>query len=314
MKKDKNKPFKTSIGGQAVLEGVMMKGPDKMAVAVRKSNGEIIIDKKEVSSVTKKVKILKLPIIRGVVSFVESMVLGIKTLMYSAELYDMGEDDPTYKPSKFDAWLEKHVSKDAVVYFSLILALFLSVGLFVLLPAFITKYTTGFIENSVLKSLIEGVIRMVIFVLYIYLSSLAKDIKRVFEYHGAEHKTIYCYEKGEELTVENVKKQSRLHPRCGTSFLIEVMILSIIAFSVISWDNLLVRIALKLLLLPVIAGVAYEFIKFSGRSENKCVAILTKPGLWLQKITTEEPDEQQIEVAITAMKEVIPENIEDAKW
>lgn len=312
MKKDKT--FKTSIGGQAVLEGVMMKGPEEMAVAVRKSDGEIIIDKKKVSSVTKKYKILKLPIIRGVVNFVESMVLGIKTLMFSADLYDLGEDDPTYKPSKFDQWLEEHISKDAVVYVSLVLALGLSVLLFVLLPAFITKYTTFFIENHVVKSLIEGVIRMAIFVVYIFLASLAKDIRRVFEYHGAEHKTIFCYESGEELTVENVKKQSRLHPRCGTAFLIEVMIISILAFSVISWDNLLIRICLKLLLLPVIAGVAYEFLKFSGRSNSKCVALLTKPGLWLQKITTREPDDEQIEVAIASMKEVIPENKEDAKW
>lgn len=297
-----------------MLEGVMMKGPDDMAVAVRKSDGEIVIDKKKVSSATKKCKILKLPIIRGVVNFVESMVLGIKTLMFSADLYDMGEDDPTYKPSKFDMWLEKHLSKDAVVYVSLVLALGLSVLLFVLLPAFITKYTTFFIQNHIIKSLIEGVIRMAIFVVYIYLASLAKDIRRVFEYHGAEHKTIFCYEKGEELTVENVRKQPRLHPRCGTAFLIEVMIISIVAFSVISWDSLLVRICLKLLLLPVIAGVAYEFLKFSGRSNSKCVAILTKPGLWLQKITTREPDDSQIEVAIASMKEVIPENREDAKW
>ena len=314
MKKDKTKSFKTSIGGQAVLEGIMMKGPDDMAVAVRKSDGEIIIDKKPVPSVTKKSKILKLPIIRGVVNFVESMVLGIKTLMFSAELYDMGEEDPTYTPSKFDEWLEKHFNKDAVVYVSLVLALFLSVGLFILLPAFITKYATFFIQNHIVKSLIEGVVRMAIFVAYIALSSLSKDIRRVFEYHGAEHKTIFCYEKGLDLTVENVKAQPRLHPRCGTAFLIEVMILSVLAFSVISWDSLLVRIGLKLLLMPVVAGVAYEFLKFSGRSNNKCVAILTKPGLWLQKITTKEPDESQIEVAIAAMNEVIPENKEDAKW
>ncbi len=310
----KEKTFKTSIGGQAVLEGVMMKGPEDMAVAVRKSDGEIIIDKKKVASATKKCKILKLPIIRGVVNFVESMVLGIKTLMYSADLYDMGEDDPTYKPSKFDMWLEKHLSKDAVVYVSLVLALGLSVLLFILLPALITKYATFFIQNHIIKSLIEGVIRMLIFVLYIFLASLAKDIRRVFEYHGAEHKTIFCYEKGEELTVENVRKQPRLHPRCGTAFLIEVMIISIVAFSVISWDNLFIRICLKLLLMPVIAGVAYEFLKFSGRSNSKCVAILTKPGLWLQKITTREPDDEQIEVAIASMKEVIPENKEDAQW
>lgn len=310
----KNKEFKTSIGGQAVLEGVMMKGPDEMAVAVRKADGEIVLDKKQVSSITKKYKILGLPIIRGVVNFISSMVLGIKTLMFSAELYDVEGEDPSLQPSKVDQWIEKHISKDAVVYFSLVLALFLSLGLFMFLPTIITKYVTFYIENDFVKSIIEGVVKMAIFVAYISLASMSKDIKRVFEYHGAEHKTIFCYESGEELTVENVKKQSRLHPRCGTSFLIEVLVISIIVFSVVSWENVLVRLGIKLLLLPLIAGIAYEFLKFSGRSSNKCVKILTKPGLWIQKITTREPDDEQIEVAIEAMKAVIPENKEDAQW
>ncbi len=313
MKKE-SKSFKTSIGGQAVIEGVMMKGPEKMAVAVRKSNGEIVIDEKNVSSVTKKIKILKLPVIRGVVNFAESMILGIKTLMFSAELYDAGEDDPTYKPSKTDLWLEKHLSKDAVVYFSLFLSLILTLGLFVFLPTFITKYLTFWTDNGIVKSLIEGVVKISVFVSYIYLSSLMKDIRRTFEYHGAEHKTIFCYESGEELTVENVKKQSRLHPRCGTSFLIEVMIISILVFSLVSWENLALRVGIKILALPLVAGIAYEFIKFSGRSTNKCVSLLTKPGLWLQRLTTREPDDEQIEVAIASMKCVIPENKEDAKW
>ncbi len=309
------KEHKTSIGGQAVLEGVMMRGPKEIAVAVRKSSGEIIVDKKPVSSILQKNKFLKLPIIRGIVSFIESMVLGVRTLMFSAELYDLEEEDPTYQPSKFDEWLEKvFKNKDAVIYTSVVLALILAMGLFVLLPAFITKYTTALIPNDVVRSLIEGVVRMTIFVLYIWLVSRTKDIQRVFEYHGAEHKTIACYEHGEELTVENVKKYSRLHPRCGTSFLIEVMIISVIVFSFLSWDSLPIRILSKLALMPFVAGFAYELIKLAGRCDNKFVQIINKPGMWLQKLTTREPDGEQIEVAIRSLTEVIPENKDDAKW
>ena len=309
------KVHKTSIGGQAVIEGVMMKGPKDIAVAVRKSNGEIVIDKKPVASILQKSKFLKLPIIRGIISFVESMVIGVRTLMFSAELYDLEEEDPTYKPSKFDEWLEKvFKNKDAVIYTSVVIALVLSMALFVFLPATITKYTTEFISNSVLRSLIEGATRMIIFVLYIWLVSRSKDIQRVFEYHGAEHKTIACYEHGEELTVENVKKHCRLHPRCGTSFLIEVMIISVIVFSFLSWDSLPIRILSKLLLMPFVAGIAYELIKIAGRCDNKLIQIINKPGLWLQKITTKEPDDEQIEVAIRSILEVIPENRDDAKW
>lgn len=306
---------KTSIGGQAVLEGVMMRGPKDIAVAVRKSDGEIVVDKKPVSSITAKYPFLKWPIIRGVVSFIESMVLGVKTLMFSAELYDTGEDDPTYEPSKFDLWLEKVFgNKDVVIYTSVIISLFLAVGLFIFLPALITKYTTWFIQHDVVRSLIEGCVRMGIFVLYIFLVSRMKDIQRVFQYHGAEHKTIACYEHGEALTVENVKKYSRLHPRCGTSFLIEVMIISVIVFSFISWSNIWVRIGLKLLLMPLVAGIAYEFIKLAGRSDHPIVQLINKPGLWLQHLTTREPDGEQIEVGIRSLEEVLTGDKEDDKW
>ncbi len=309
------KVHKTSIGGQAVLEGVMMRGPKEIAVAVRKSNGEIVVDKKPVSSILQKWKFLKLPVIRGIVNFVESLILGVRTLMFSAELYDLGEDDPSYAPSKFDLWLEKTFkNKDIVIYVSVVIALIFSMGLFVFLPALITKYTTDFIPNDVARSLIEGVVRMGIFVLYIWLVSKTKDIQRVFEYHGAEHKTIACYEHGDELTPENVRKYSRLHPRCGTSFLIEVMIISVIVFSFLSWDSLPVRILSKLALMPFVAGFAYELIKLAGRCDHKLVQIINKPGLWLQKLTTREPDDEQIEVAIRSLTEVIPENKEDAKW
>lgn len=306
---------KTSIGGQAVIEGVMMKGPKGIAVAVRKSDGEIVVDKKPTASVLQKYKFLKLPIIRGVVSFIESMVVGIKTLMFSAELYDGEEEDPTYKPSKFDLWLEKVFgNKDVLVYTSLVLSLILAMGLFVMLPALITKYATFFITNNVLKSLIEGVVRMGIFVLYIFLVSRTKEMQRVFQYHGAEHKSIACYEHGEDLTVENVRKHSRFHPRCGTSFLIEVMIISVIVFSFLSWDNIIVRMLTKLALMPIVAGLAYEVIKLAGRYDNKIMGIVNKPGLWLQRLTTREPDDEQIEVAIRSLTEVMTGNKEDDKW
>lgn len=306
---------KTSIGGQAVIEGVMMRGPKDIAVAVRKSDGEIVVDKKPVASVLQKYKFLKLPIVRGVVSFIESMITGIKTLMFSAELYDVEDDEPAYKPSKFDLWLEKIFgNKDVLVYTSLALSLILAMGLFVMLPALITKYATFFISNNVVKSLIEGVVRMCIFVLYIFLVSRTKEMQRVFQYHGAEHKSIACYEHGEELTIENVRKHSRFHPRCGTSFLIEVMIISVIVFSFLSWDNIIVRMLTKLALMPVVAGLAYEVIKLAGRYDNKVMGIVNKPGLWLQRLTTKEPDDSQIEVALRSLTEVMTGNKEDDKW
>ncbi len=312
---ENKKCMKTSIGGQAVLEGVMMKGPDYIATSVRKKSGEIVVDKQPVNAVIKKNKLAKLPIIRGVINFVQSMVLGIKTLMLSADLYDLDEDETTYEPSKFDLWLEKvFKNKDAVIYTSVVIALFLSVALFIFLPAVVTKFVAQFVPYDFVKSIIEGVMRMVIFVAYVLLVSQTKEIKRVFQYHGAEHKSIACYEHGEELTVENVRKYSRFHPRCGTSFLIEVMIIGIIVFSFVTWSNLALRIVIKLALLPLVAGLAYEFIKFAGRCDNKLMRVLSAPGLWLQRITTKEPDDEQIEVAIRSLTEVIPENEEDAKW
>lgn len=309
------KCMKTSIGGQAVLEGVMMKGPDYIATSVRKSSGEIVVDKQPVNALIKKNKLARLPIIRGVINFVQSMVLGVKTLMLSAELYDLDEEEATYEPSKFDAWLEKvFKNKDAVIYTSVVIALFLSVGLFIFLPAVVTKFVAQFIPYDFVKSIIEGVMRMLIFVGYVLLVSQTKEIKRVFQYHGAEHKSIACFEHGEELTVENVRKFSRFHPRCGTSFLIEVMIIGIIVFSFVTWNSLALRIVIKLALLPLVAGLAYEFIKFAGKCDNKLMRALSAPGLWLQRITTKEPDDEQIEVAIRSLTEVIPENEEDAKW
>ncbi len=309
----------TSIGGQAVLEGIMMRGPKEIATAVRKSDGEIVIDKKPVSSVIQKYKFLKIPILRGVVNFIESMVVGVKCLMFSAELYDV-EDGESYEPSKFEKWLDDKLGdkiKDIAIYAAVVIALIMGIGLFMLLPTVIVGFFKGLFPegtHTVILNLVEGLVRMAIFLIYLGLISRMKDIQRVFEYHGAEHKTIAAYEHGEELTPENAKKYTRLHPRCGTSFLLIVMVISIIFFSFLRWDNVFQRIAFRLLLLPVVAGVSYEIIKFAGRSKNKCVAILTKPGLWLQKLTTREPDESQLEVAIAALKAVIPENKEEAKW
>lgn len=306
----------TSIGGQAVLEGVMMRGPKEIATAVRKSNGEIIIDKMPVTSITKKYKFLKLPILRGVVSFVESMVVGVKCLMFSAELYDV-DGEEGYEPSKFEKWLDDKFGdkvKDIAIYFAVFMAVIMGIGLFMLLPTVVVGFLKGIVPNPIVLNLSEGIVRITIFLVYLALVSKMKDIQRVFEYHGAEHKTIAAYEHGEELTCENARKYSRLHPRCGTSFLLIVMVISIIFFSFISWGNVFKRILFRLLLLPVVAGVSYEIIKFAGRSTNRCVAFLTKPGLWLQKLTTREPDDSQLEVAIASLKAVLTDNKEDDKW
>lgn len=310
---------KTSIGGQALMEGVMMRGPKEYAMAVRKPDGEIIVEKRPVASVLQKSKILKLPIIRGCISFFESMITGVKALMFSAEFFDIeGEEE---SQSKFDKWLDDKFGdkiKDIVIYVSVVLSLIFSVALFFLLPNFITELVaklTNMDVDGTLRTVIEGVIRMAIFLSYILLVSQMKDIKRVFMYHGAEHKTIAAYENGDELTVENARENSRLHPRCGTSFLIFVMIISVIVFMLIpkglTWYN---RALFKILLLPVVAGVSYEIIKFAGRHENWFTKLISKPGMWLQYITTREPDDSQLEVAIASMKAVLTENKEDDKW
>ncbi len=315
-KTNNEKVHKTSIGGQAVMEGVMMRGPKEIATAVRKSNGEIIIDKKEVSSVFTKYKFLKIPILRGVISFFESMITGVKCLMFSAEQADL-EDGEDYKPSKFEQWLDDKFGdkvKDIVIYFSVFVSLIFSVGLFILLPTVLVGRLKKFIVSAPVLSLCEGGVRIVIFLAYLFLVSRMKDIQRVFEYHGAEHKTIAAYEHGEELTPENARKYSRLHPRCGTSFLLIVMIISIIFFSFLKWETVWQRMLYRLLLLPVVAGVSYEIIKFAGRSDSKLVKWLTSPGLALQLLTTREPDDSQLEVAIAALKSVLTGNKDDDRW
>lgn len=316
MAKELETIHRTSIGGQAVMEGVMMRGPREIATAVRKSDGEIIIEKKGISSVLMKYKVLKLPIIRGCINFFESLIVGVKALMFSADQYDL-EDGESYEPSKFEAWLDQKFGdkiKDIAIYASVVIALALGIGLFMLLPNVITGFFSKFVTNNILRNLVEGGIRMVIFLAYMVLVSQMKDIQRVFQYHGAEHKTIACYEHGEELTPENARKFCRLHPRCGTSFLLIVMVVSIIAFSFLGWGPVWQRLLLRLALLPVVAGISYEAIKFAGRSDNRVVQLLTKPGLWLQYLTTREPDDSQLEVAIAAMKSVLTDNKEEDKW
>lgn len=310
------------------MEGVMMRGPYKTAVAVRKPDKEITVKVDENGTKTRP-KICKLPIIRGCVSFVDSLVIGMKALMFSAEFADI-EDDEDTEPSKFDRWLEDKLGdkvKDYVIYFAVFVSIIFSVGLFILLPSVISgaveaiPQLQSITSTKAFTSVFEGVMRMVIFLGYMALVSHMKEIKRVFEYHGAEHKTIACYESGEELTVENVRNHGRFHPRCGTSFLLFVMIISIIIYAFMPrFDEfnkiiaILLRMGTRILCLPIVAGLSFEVIKWAGRSKNKCVTILSKPGLWLQRLTTREPDDSQIEVAIASMKPCIPENKEDDKW
>lgn len=313
----------TSIGGSAVMEGVMMKGPKEIATAVRKPDGEIVIDKKPVGSLITKYKVNKIPLVRGVFGFFDSMISSMKALMYSAEFVDIeGEEE---EMSKFETWLTNKLGdkmKDFIIYFSVVIAILFSVGLFMLLPHLIASLAGVVVKSVLVKRTIEGIVRILIFLGYILLVSQMEDIKRVFQYHGAEHKTIFCYEQGLELTPENAAKMSRLHPRCGTSFLVFVMVISIIVFSIVpdfaaSLGGILGTLAglgVRLLLLPVVAGLSYELIRWAGRSQNKVVALLSKPGMWMQKITTREPDEKQLEVAIAAMKAVLTDNKEDDKW
>lgn len=316
---EKNKSYHmTSIGGQAVLEGVMMRGPKEIATAVRKSDGEIVIDKRPVNSFVAKHHLDKVPIVRGVISFFESLIVGVKCLMFSADQYDLDDGD-AYEPSKFEKWLDDKFGdkiKDIAIYFSVVVALAFSIVLFMLLPHFLSSLIGRFIDNTLVLNTCEGIIKLVIFMTYIVLISRMKDIQRVFEYHGAEHKSIACYESGLELTPANAAKCSRLHPRCGTSFLLIVMIVSILCYACLPWKNTAfgLRIVYRLLLLPIVAGISYEILKFAGRSKNKCVRILTMPGLLLQKFTTREPDESQLEVAIASLKAVLTGNKEDDKW
>ena len=287
----------SGIGGQAVLEGVMMKNKNQYAVAVRKPDGDIAVDTKEFKGASEKYPFLKLPIVRGVVAFIESLMIGIKTLTFSASFYEEEEEIKKETESKKSG---EGFSNFLIVFTSVLLA----VGVFIVLPYYPSQFLGKKIDSQTILSLFEGLIRIALFVGYVIAISQMKDIKRVFMYHGAEHKTINCIEQGYELTVKNVKRQPVQHKRCGTSFMLIVMFISIIFFMFIRVEAPWLRLLLRLILVPVIAGVSYEFLKLAGRSDSKIVDILSKPGLWMQKLTTKEPDDKMIEVAIQSVEAV----------
>ena len=327
--KTQGEKFKTMIGGQALIEGIMMRGPEKDAVVV--TNGKELTVEVHPRKVIPPKSIKRLPFIRGMVNFFDSQVVGVKALMRSA---DLAPEEYQEEPSRLDLWLEKMLGNEtfqkAVVGIAVAMGLGLSIVLFFLLPMVVSGLMDGLIHSTVALNLVEGVIRMVIFLVYMFLISRMGEMKRVFAYHGAEHKTIRCYEAGLPLTVENVRKQTRLHPRCGTSFLLVVMVISILVFSVASSGLLaifpaleamrgsalyrVIMICFKLLLLPVVVGITYEINRWAGRHDNWFTKILTAPGMWMQNFTTNEPDDQMIEVGIAALQAVLPEKEGSDRW
>ncbi len=307
----------SGIGGQAVMEGVMMKNQEKYAVAVRKPDQEIVVETSTYEGLIKNKKIRNMPILRGVFSFIESLVLGMKTLTFSASFFEEEEDEksgsrkaekragakkpaPTEEEQKKKEKRQENVLMGGTVAISIVLA----VAIFMVLPYYISVFFQRFITSQTLLALLEGVIRLTIFIGYVAAISLMPDIKRVYMYHGAEHKCINCIEQGMDLTVENVRKSSRLHKRCGTSFLLIVMLISIVFFLFIRVDNRILQLLLRLVSIPVIAGVSYEFIRLAGRSDHMLVNLFSKPGLLLQRITTREPDDSMIEVGIASVEAV----------
>lgn len=289
----------SGIGGQAVMEGVMMKNGVHYAVAVRKPDKEIVVDAREYTGIVKNQKIKKIPILRGVINFIDSLVLGMRTLMYSASFFDEEVKELSEEEQK-----AKEKKESVAMGFTVFLSVILALVIFMLLPYGLSLFFKKWIASPTLLALIEGVIRVVIFFIYIVAITCMEDIKRVYMYHGAEHKCINCVEHGLDLNVENVKKSSRFHKRCGTSFLFLVVFISILFFACIRTDSAIWRFSLRILLVPVIAGVAYEFLRLAGRSENAFVNLLSKPGLWFQKFTTKEPDEDMIEVVIASVEAV----------
>lgn len=316
------KTHKTSVGGQALIEGVMMQGPKGMATAVRTPDGSILTEYHEVKRLRDKSRFWNIPVIRGIVAFIESMITGYKTLMYSAEVSGM-EDIEDAEMTKFEKWLDDKLGDklmNVIMVIASILGFVLAFVIFFFFPVFIFNKVNALANDALTpwQGTIEGCLKIVIFVIYMLLVSRMKDIKRLFRYHGAEHKSIACYEQGLDLTVENVKKCTRFHPRCGTSFMFVMLILSILAVTLLSLfvpdelkHNTVVWMCIKLPLIPIIMGLGYEFIRYAGRHDNILVKILSAPGLWMQRITTKEPDDDIIECGIEALKAVITENPED---
>ena len=328
MAKNNSCAFKTSIGGQALIEGILMRGPGKQAIVCRGADGALTVKTEELTLWRDKCPILGWPVVRGVVTFIDSMAKGMSALTWSAEQLPEEEQE---EPSKFDKWIEEKVggekAEKIIIGLAVVLGIALSVGLFVLLPAFLFELLPKSI-GLVARCIIEGVIRIVIFLVYLWLCTRVKDVQRMFSYHGAEHKTIFCYENRLPLTVENVKMQSRFHPRCGTSFLVVVMLISILVVSVMTWvlsvipgvaqlsglPAALVRVLAKLVILPFIVGITYELNRWVGRHDNLLSAILAWPGKQLQHLTTYEPDDSMIECAIEALRLVIPEQAGADAW
>ena len=305
---------KTSIGGQALIEGIMMRGPNEVAIAVRKPNKEIELKVNKLNTLGMRYKVFRLPFLRGMISLVESLSIGVKALMYSAEFFEDEEDTEEVKATLTQK-IFKDKAEDVEIFLTLLTAIVLSIGIFMILPNFITSLIKGNITNSIVLNLIEGAIRILVFLLYVVWVSKVDDVRRVFEYHGAEHKTIHCYEHGDDLIVDNVKKYSILHPRCGTSFLFMVMIVSILVLSFFGWPNPVLRVLIRILMFPVIAGISYEINRLIGKSDSKFAYYLSYPGLMIQKYATvKEPDDEQIEVAIESLIAVIPKNREADKW
>lgn len=291
------------IGGQAVLEGVMMKNKDNYAVAVRKPDGQIEVDTEEFHGVMHGSVLKKMPFVRGVFNFIDSMILGMRTLTYSASFYMEEEQKEDTKPTLFQK-IFGDKAEDVAMGITTTISLVLAVAIFMILPYFISSFFARYVRNESLIAIMEGLVRIAIFVLYVVGISAMKDIHRLYQYHGAEHKCINCIEKGRPLTVHNVMRSSRLHKRCGTSFLLFVMFVSVILFFFIRLQNPVYRVAIRILLIPVIAGISYEIIRLAGNSNNILVRILSAPGMWLQRLTTKEPDESMVEVAITSVEAI----------
>ena len=292
----------SGIGGQAVMEGVMMKNKNRYAVAVRKPDHEIEVMTKEYKGIVPGEIWQKIPLVRGVLSFIDSLVLGMSTLMYSASFFE--DEDESEKEKQKDSPEKMKAKENAMMGGTVTLSVILAIAIFMILPYYLSVLCSRFIASDMIVAVLEGILRLAIFIGYIVVISKMKEIQRVFMYHGAEHKTINCLEHGEDLTPENIKKYSRLHKRCGTSFLLIVMIVSIVVFMFIRVDSLVWKFVLRILLVPVVAGISYEFIRLAGRSDSKIVNTLSKPGLYLQYFTTREPDEEMMEVAIKAVEGV----------
>ena len=314
MPENRSSDFRTSIGGQALIEGILMRGPKKQAIVCRTADG--LVEKvDELRLIKDKYPILGVPFIRGCVTFLDSMVKGMQALTYSADLIPVEEQG---EPDKLDKWIESHFSeekaKKLIIGAAVVLGVLLSLFLFIFLPAFVVGLFKGLAGHYFVRNISEGVVRIIILLCYMRLCTLSPDVKRLFRYHGAEHKTIFCYEHGKELTVDNVRPESRFHPRCGTSFLLVVVVVSILVNSVVRADNTFVRMGCHLLLLPIVVGISYETNRWCGKHDNALSAALSAPGKWLQRITTSEPDDGMIECAIRALQLVIPEESGSDVW